>query len=83
MKYSKEKIEQIFDVTVIAVVGTTKFLTVKKEESLTINKSGHRVIDTSIFYGNVDVVNEDPMYICTNCETYLYDMDENKITRLC
>lgn len=83
MKYSKEKIEQIFNVTVIAVVGTTKFLTVKKEESLTINKSGHRVIDTSIFYGNVDIINENPVYTCTNCETYWYDIENNKITKLC
>lgn len=83
MKYSKEKIEQIFNVKVIAVVGTTKFLTVKKEELLTIKKDGHRIIDTSIFYGNVDVINEEPVYTCTSCETYWYDMDDNKITRLC
>lgn len=83
MKYSKEKIEQIFNVTVIAVVGTTKFLTVGKDETLTINKSGHRVIDTTIFYGNVDVINGEPVYTCTNCETYWYDMDENKVNRLC
>lgn len=82
MKYSKEKIEKIFNVTVIAVVGTTKFLTVKKDESLTINKDGHRIINTSIFYGNVDVINENTVYTCTNCETYWFDIDTNKITKL-
>ena len=82
MKYSKEKIEKIFNVTVIAVVGTTKFLTVKKEEVLIVN-NGMRFIDTSIFYGNIDIINENPVYTCTNCETYWYNMDKNKITRLC
>lgn len=83
MEYNKKYIEKIFNVTVIAVVGTTKFLTVKKEVLLTTNKDGCIIIDTSIFYGNVDIINEKPVYTCTNCETYWYDMDNNKITRLC
>lgn len=83
MKYNKEKIEQIYNVKVIAAIGTTKFLTVKKEESLRIETDGHRIIDTSIFYGEVDIINENPFYNCTDCETYWYDIDDNKITKLC
>lgn len=82
MKYSKEEIEKIFNVTVIAVVGTTKFLTVKKEELL-ITKNGHRVIDTTIFYGSVDIINDNPVYNCKNSECYWYDIDNDKITKLC
>lgn len=83
MKYTKEKIEQIFNVIVIALVGTTRFVTVKKEECLTTNKDGHRVIDTSIYYGVVDLINGEPVYNCTNSDCYWYDIDSDKVTKLC
>lgn len=82
MKYSKEKIEQIFNVTVIAFVGMTKFVTVKKDEHLIINKDGHRIIDTSIYYGNVNIINGEPVYTCLNSECYWYDMDNNEVTKM-
>lgn len=83
MEYSKESIEKTFGVEVIALVGTSKFLTVRKEIISTIKKNGHRIIDTTLFYANIDIIDEKPVYTCTRCECYWYDIDSKEITKLC
>lgn len=79
MKFTKKQIEEIFDVKVIGLVGNKRFLTVHKKEYPLINTEGYEVIDTGVYLGYVDIINNKPEYTCTSCNIYRYYVKEGKI----
>ena len=79
MKFTKKQIEKLFDVIVIGLVGD-RFLTVhKKKYPITKNIDGVEVIDTGVYLGYVDIINNKPEYTCTSCTIHRYYVEEKKI----
>lgn len=83
MKFTKKQIEEIFDVKVIGLVGNKRFLTVHKKEYPLRNTEGYEVIDTGVYLGYVDIINNKPEYTCTSCTIYRYYVKEGKIEMNC
>lgn len=81
---TKDRIEQLYDVEVIALVGTNKYLTLDKREEMVENTKGHNCVKTVIYYGEVIVDDYGVTnYKCINCNSYLYDMETKEIMKLC
>lgn len=83
MKFTKKQIEKIFDVKVIGLVGNKRFLTVHKKKYPLRNIEGYEVIDTGVYLGYVDIINNKPEYICTSCTIHRYYVEEKKIEINC
>lgn len=83
MKFTKKQIEKIYDVKVIGLVGNKRFLTVHKKKYPLKNTEGFEVIDTGVYLGYVDIINNKPEYTCTTCTIYRYYVEEKKIEILC
>ena len=83
MKFTKKQIEKIFDVKVIGLVGNKRFLTVHKKKYPIRNIEGYEVIDTGVYLGYVDIINNKPEYTCTTCTIYHYYVKEKKIEIVC
>ena len=79
MKFTKKQIEEIFDVKVIGTIKNKRFLTVHKKEYPLYFLEGHEVIDTGVYLGYVDILNNKPEYTCTSCTIHRYYVKEGKI----
>lgn len=82
---TKERIEKLYGVDVIALVGTDVYLTHSKEETMFTDVSGHNCIRTNIYTGKVTVTNRDTEnevtnYECIDCKIFIYDMVTKEIT---
>lgn len=80
--FTKKQIEKLYDVKVIGLVGK-KFLTVHKKKYPITNIEGVEVIDTGVYLGCVDIINNKPEYTCTSCTIYRYYVKEKKIEIVC
>lgn len=80
---TKKQIEKIFNVRCIGLVGNKKFLTVHKKEYPLKDIDGVEVIDTGVYLGCVDIINNKPEYTCTSCTIYRYYVEEGKTEILC
>lgn len=79
---TKERIEELYGLQVIALVGTNKYLTIDKEEKIFEDVNGHNCVKTIIYYGCVNVVdNNFGNYECTSVSEYDYDMVTQEITK--
>ena len=84
MKFTKKQIENIFDVKVVGVVGNKRFLTIHTKEYPSRNIEGYDVIDTGLYTGYVDIINNKPEYTCTSCTLHRYYVGgEKKIEIVC
>lgn len=81
MKFTKKQIEKMFHLKVIGLVGNKKFLTVHKKKYPLKNIEGIDVIDTCIYLGCVDIIDDKPKYTCENCTRYRYYVKEKKIEK--
>ena len=84
MKNTKKQIENIFNVKVVGVVGNKRFLTIHIKEYPSRNIEGYDVIDTGLYTGYVDIINNKPEYTCTSCTLHRYYVGgEKKIEIVC
>lgn len=76
-----EKIENLYGVRVIALVGSNTYVVMDKTETARENNMGHRSFETNIHIGEVTKhIDGSFSYECVKSMVYLYDMeDENLI----